>query len=419
MELLLRFGAQVNCSCSSGYIPLHEACRNGTMALCSMLLQAGAKLSSRNIYGIQPLFTAAQNGHCQVVRLLARRGADINAQALDGASPLFEASKNGHVSVVEMLLSLKADANRGTKSGLLPLHVAVQNNHREVMSLLIPVTSRVRVCHSGISPLHIAAEWDHDDLLEQLIEAGFDVNALLSEERSRTYTDHRSTALYFSVSNGNLFAAEALLAAGADPELDVFRPLLVAVRMGWVDMVALLLRCGADVHAQVPGQYSAFPPALHLGLESPPTLKLLLDHGCDATACFNCCYGSKTHPPPPPRRRPLEELQFSDPAPGRAVQFCEAISCPSFCHLTGPVVSVLLDYVGHVQLCSRLLEVLPLSNLWPVIKLKFYSPHPLMQLCRLLIRRLLGLQRLRLLHTLPLPVRLIRFLQYDVHCELY
>ena len=41
-------------------------------------------------------------------------------------------------------------------------------------------------------------------------------------------------------------------------------------------------------------------------------------------------------------------------------------------------------------------------------------PHPLMQLCRLRIRKILGAKRMKTLNALPLPNRLLRFLWYDV-----
>ncbi|XP_045898515.1 ankyrin repeat and SOCS box protein 2-like, partial [Micropterus dolomieu] len=418
VELLLRFGAKVN-RCTQGGSALHEACRHGQVDICRVLLEAGANIHSKNIYGIQPLFTAAQHGLCDILQLLAEKGADINGEARDGASPLYEACKNGHVAAVEVLLSLKADANRSMKSGLLPLHVAVQNNHTRIVSLLIPVTSKVRVQHSGISPLHIAAENNRDDILELLIESGFNVNAKLSEERSRMYEDRRSTVLYFSVSNGNLEASEMLLEAGADPNLDVFNPLLIGVRLGWMDMATLLLKYGANVNAQISTQPSSFPSAILLNMESLPMLKLLLDNGCDARACFDCPYGQKPHPAVEPLRRPIEELQVNRDAPLQSsIQFCEAVSRSSLCRVSGPIISVLLDYVSHVRLCSRLLEVLESRSDWAPIILKALPPHPLMQLCRLKIRHLVGVRRLKLLPSLPLPVRLIRFLLHDVHCSL-
>lgn len=365
-------------------------------------------------------------------------GADINGQAGDGASPLFEACKNGHDSVVQELLSLEADANRATKSGLLPLHVAVQNGHTRsepkdlpsldfshhstnnslsitknnttpqsdrfllfsrIVLMLIPVTSRVSVQRSGISPLHIAAERNKDEILELLIQYGFDVNAKLSQHHYVMYKDRRSTALYFSVYNGNLEASEMLLKAGANPNVDVFNPLLIAVCHGWLDMAELLLRYGADVNTQISTPPSSFPSVVLLNMESLPMLKLLLDNGCNARPCFDCLYGQKRHPPITSSRWPVDEMQVSGNMPPQCCiqvsleisstnpclcvcvcvrqivssilfQFCEAVSSVSLHHLSGLIISMLLDYVGHVHLCSRLTEILESRSDWALIKLK-------------------------------------------------
>ncbi|KAM8831705.1 ankyrin repeat and SOCS box protein 2-like isoform 2-T4 [Spinachia spinachia] len=315
VELLLRSGAHVNCCSLQGTSALHEACRHGRLKLCRLLLEAGGDLHIKNIYGIQSFFIAAQHGHADIIKLLAGEGADINEQAGDGASPLFEACKNGHVSGVNALLVLKADTNRPMKSGFLPLHVAVQNKHSRIVSLLIPVTSRVRIHHSGISPLHIAAENNSDDLMELLIKSGFNVNTKLSDDRSKMYKDRRSTPLYFSVYNGNLQATKMLLEARADPNLDVFNALLIAVQLGRMDMAGLLLKYGANVNAQMSPQLSWFPSALLLKIESLPMFKLLLDNGCDARPCFNCPYGQKSHPAVSPALRPIEEMRHSREAP--------------------------------------------------------------------------------------------------------
>ncbi|XP_032364340.1 ankyrin repeat and SOCS box protein 2 [Etheostoma spectabile] len=416
VDLLLQFGAQVNRCTVQGETCLHVACRHGQLELCRKLLEAGADLNRKNIYGIQPIFTAAQHGHADIIRLLASKGADINGQAADGATPLFEASKIGHVSAVDALLSLNADTNRSMKSGLLPLHAAVQNNHIRIVALLIPLTSMVRVRRCGISPLHVAAEHNRDEILALLVRSGFDVNSRLSDDRASMFQDRRSTALYFSVFNGNLEAAAMLLAAGADPDLDVFNPLLIAVRMCWMEMAALLLSYGANANAQIATEPCAFPAAILLRMESLPMLKLLLDHGCDAAPCFDCPHGEKTHPPVAPAHRAIEEMRDSRVAPPqRRIQFCEAVSS---CRSAGPIISLLLDYVGHVRLCSRLLDVLERRSDWKPIRLKALPPHPLMQLCRLKIRRLVGVRKFKLLQTLPLPVPLVRFLHYDVHCSL-
>lgn len=44
------------------------------------------------------------------------------------------------------------------------------------------------------------------------------------------------------------------------------------------------------------------------------------------------------------------------------------ISAPSICRWAGPIIDILLDYVGHVTLCSRLMEHLNSYSDWSVIK---------------------------------------------------
>ncbi|KAJ3607172.1 hypothetical protein NHX12_026685 [Muraenolepis orangiensis] len=413
VELLLRSGASVNHLNDQGATAFQEATRHDHLKICEMLLRAGANLCTTNLYGVQPIFTAAQSGSVNVLNFLLSKDVNVNKQARDGATPLYEACKNGYIAAVETLLSHHADANVPTKSGLLPLHAATRKSHVQIVSMLLPLTRKDGVASSGLSPLHLAAEQNRDDLLELLIGAGYDVNSQLSQDRCQLYEDRRTTALYFSVDNNNLEACEMLLEAGADPNLDFFNPLLMAIRKGAVELVALLLRYGANVNAQISTHRLSFPSAIQLGMDYIPLLKLLLDHGCHARGCFHCDYGSKTHPHFDPLWQ-RQELRYRTPSPtAHCVQFCEALSCYSTC-TPGPIISLLLDYVGHVKLCSRLLELLDGCCDETLIRSKAVPPRPLMQLCRLRIREILGAEQLNSLDTLPIPPRLQRFLWYRV-----
>lgn len=48
-------------------------------------------------------------------------------------------------------------------------------------------------------------------------------------------------------------------------------------------------------------------------------------------------------------------------------QFCEVITLSWLRHLSGKVVRVMLDYVDHVNVCSKLQGVLQEQKLWPEI----------------------------------------------------
>lgn len=414
VRILVRYHADTNHRCNRGWTALHESVSRNDLEVMEILVAGGAKVEAKNAYGITPLFVAAQSGQLEALRFLAKHGADINTQASDSASALYEACKNEHEEVVEFLLSQGADANRANKDGLLPLHVAAKKGNYRIVQLLLPVTSRTRVRRSGISPLHLAAERNHDAVLEALLGARFDVNAPLAPERARLYEDRRTSALYFAVVNNNVYATELLLLAGADPNRDVIRPLLVAIRHGCLRTMRLLLDHGADINASIATHPTAFPATIMFAMKCLSLLKFLMDLGCDGEPCFSCLYGSGPHPPAPPRANRFNDARApaDDKAPC-AVQFCEVLSAPEVSRWAGPIIDVLLDYVGNVQLCSRLKEHIDSFEDWAVIREKAEPPRPLAHLCRLQVRKALGKYRLGLLDSLPLPGRLIRYLKYE------
>lgn len=50
-----------------------------------------------------------------------------------------------------------------------------------------------------------------------------------------------------------------------------------------------------------------------------------------------------------------------------SLQFCEFMSLCCIMHLSGSVVRILLDYVGHVHICSKLRLILEKQKEWPEI----------------------------------------------------
>nr|XP_046164901.1 ankyrin repeat and SOCS box protein 2-like isoform X3 [Oncorhynchus gorbuscha] len=417
VQCLLQAGADPDISCKNKETPLYKACERENVEIVSLILSFGATVNQRCNRGWTALHEAVCRDNMEIC-------ADINMQTCDGATALYEASKDGHREIVELLLSHNTDANKPTKTGLLPLHIAAQYGHHEIVSLLVPVTSRARVRHSGISPLHLAAEHNRDMVTAILLKTGADVNATLSHNRSMRYSDHRTTPLYFAIANGSSKTVEMLLKAGANLSLDPVNPLLAAVRHGCARIVSLLLEHGADINTSIPACPTTFPGAIVLCLNNLPLLKCLLDKGCDAQACFRCAYGCGPHPAQDSMSsigvdiskctNDMSLLTCTEPAVSK-VQFCELISSPSMCNWEGPVIDLLLDYVGNVQLCARLTEVLGGRREWPSIKAKSLSSRPLMHLCRLRIREQVGVSRLRSLDRLPLPDRLLQYLSLPRH----
>ncbi|XP_041070144.1 ankyrin repeat and SOCS box protein 2 [Carcharodon carcharias] len=409
VKLLIQYRADVNHRCNRGWTALHEAAVRNDLDIIEALCKAGAKIEASNIYGITPLFVAAQSGQLEAMRFLTKCGANISTQASDNASALYEASKNEHEDVVAFLLSQNADANKGNKDGWLPLHIAAARGNMEIVQMLIPVTSKVRVRRSGISPLHLAAQHNRNDVVEELIEAGYNIHALLSPERSRLFEDKRTSVLYFAVYNNNIETTERLLKAGANPNVDLINPILISIRHGSIKNIQLLIDHGANINAYIPTHPTSFPATIMFSMKYLSLLKLIMDFGGDGESCFKCEYGNRQHPEQVQRR---DDIGLRDKKP-RPVQFCEMVSTPGIYRWAGPIIDVLLDYVGNVNLCSKLKEHLDSYEEWANIKAKSEPPRPLIHLCRIKVRKLLGHQRLKLIEVLPLPGRLKRYLEYN------
>lgn len=58
------------------------------------------------------------------------------------------------------------------------------------------------------------------------------------------------------------------------------------------------------------------------------------------------------------------------------IQFCDVVSTDTYSHWAGPIIDVLLDYVGDVKLCSRLVEHLDSYSDWAGIKEKASTAQP-------------------------------------------
>ncbi|TDH14463.1 hypothetical protein EPR50_G00045250 [Perca flavescens] len=415
MKLLLLQGSRVNQEGCHGRRPLHEASRLGKAALVNLLLEAGAQLDPRSHYGLTPLALAAQAGHLEVVETLLMRGADVLSRAQDEASILYEACSSGDPALIGQLLEYGADANVAKHTGHLPIHRAAHRGHLQSLKLLIPVTSKGEVNNSGMSPLHSAAAGGHTLGIKTLLDAGYDPNYMLEPWVRRNYDDGRKSALFFAVLNNDVPSAKLLLEAGAMTNQDPIKCLQIALRLGNYELIDLLLRFGANVNYYCKINTTHFPSALQYALKDQVVFRMLCNYGYDVGRCFECPYGNGSHVP--------EDFEGWSDTVIKDNTFCEVISVSWLKHLAGQLVRIMLDYVDHVTLCSKLKAAVMEQQQWPDICRLQENARCLQHLCRLQIRRCLGRLRLRspvFMSFLPLPGRLkdyILYREYDLYSQ--
>ncbi|CAL8338382.1 unnamed protein product [Merluccius merluccius] len=413
VDVLLSGGCSVNKRGVYGRTAMHEAAQQGSLPLLLRLLRAGGQVDPRSNYDLTPLALATLAGHTDLVSTLLEKGACVFSQAKDGASILYEACASGMPSIIRQLLEHGADANVTKLTGHLPLHRAAHRGHLEAVELLIPCTSLVCVQDSGMSPLHAAAAGGHTLCIQALLDAGYNPNFMLHQCVRRNYDDERRSALSFAVSNGDMASVRLLLTAGARTNQDPVSCLQVALRLGNYELIHLLLQSGAKVNYYSKVNTTHFPSALQYALRDPVLLRMLCNYGYDVERCFDCRYGDASHVP--------DDYEGWTDTVIKDTMFCEVITISWFRHLTGHVVRILLDYVDHVTLCSQIKSALRGQDQWAEICHIQESARSLQHLCRLAIRRYLGLRRLRapvFISFLPLPQRLKDYILFKEH-DLY
>jgi ankyrin repeat protein len=258
--LLLSRGADPNVRGWRGQTPLHLAivyegtsnCRTGAVWL---LLKHGADPNTRDEHGKTPLHYAAEHCMPDLVELLLKHGADPNARDAEGRTPLYlvferAAGDRWERVMAELtaaaLLRHGADPNARDSEGRTPLHYAAARGslYLEAAEVLVrhgtDVNARDRL---GRTPLHYAKD---GGTVEYLIRRGADPNVRDAEGK---------TPLHHAVASGRLWAAKALVEAGAEVDEDLaaalrLTPLHLAALRGSAEEVERLLSRGADPNAR-------------------------------------------------------------------------------------------------------------------------------------------------------------------------
>lgn len=285
-QLLARAPALRDAPDDNGATPLHASASGGHAAVIAALLDAGADLSARDTYGETALSRAARAGSLESIPLFhARFGGDLLGPAARSGEPksghggtagwtaLHHAAAAGRRDACVLLLDLAPalleqvdDLQRSA------LHAAASSGQAEIVALLAQHGALPSAqADDGLQALHLAAANGHADVCRWLVDKGEvdcnvpgpkEVTALLlalTGKRARAEREERALIV------------RTLLALGADPNrgrLDGETALHLAVRANDVDLVDVLLKAKADVHARDDGEQTALETALAMERET-------------------------------------------------------------------------------------------------------------------------------------------------------
>jgi ankyrin repeat protein len=131
---------------SSGKTPLHHAVHiysEDAAACVELLLKQGADAECTDAVGFRPLHLAADQipvtDAATIIRLLVAANADVNAQTAGGQTPLhcaLEYSKNDRRPVIQALLDAQPDIDIADCNGDTPLSLAEKRMHNRCGTLM-------------------------------------------------------------------------------------------------------------------------------------------------------------------------------------------------------------------------------------------------------------------------------------------
>jgi ankyrin repeat protein len=170
IEVLLRYGADVNACCSTGKSPIIRAVRAPSPVGIVPLLNAGAKfdwktkqkftaltmgayyqdgvdyltpfldrganIEESDSYGMTPLACTTEYDHSKSAAVLLRYGANINTRCNDGWTPLLRAINSNSHRVLQLFLDNGADYLISSFKDETVLHFAARRGDLETMGLL-------------------------------------------------------------------------------------------------------------------------------------------------------------------------------------------------------------------------------------------------------------------------------------------
>ncbi|KAK3537773.1 hypothetical protein QTP70_017839 [Hemibagrus guttatus] len=388
---------------------LHEAAYYGQAACVKALL----KVDKRTLQEQTALLIAANGKHLECVKCLLEAGADPDISNKNKETPLYKACENESIEIVRMILAFGGSVNQRCHRGWTALHEAVRRGNTQLCEALLQARAAIDATNAyGITALIEAARHGSTEIVNYLISKGANVNLQSCEG---------TTALSEACKHGHRDTVDLLLRHHADANKGSqtrFLPLHIAAQHGHEDIVSLL----QPVTSRAKIRQSGITP-LHLAAEfnQENVVKFLIKSGCDVNTRMSHDRSSMFHDHRSTAlycavtagNAGVVELLLKAGAnpnldPLSPLLFCEWISSVS--HMAAPLITLLLDYVGNVQLCYKLIEQLKSTKEWIAIKEKASSPRPLMHLCRLKVREQVGAQRLTFLNTLPIPGRLLHYL---------
>lgn len=161
--------------------PLHHAAISHQTLLIDILVQWGAEVNCSSLYGDSPLHWACSEGHLPSIRSMLLYGADVSLKNKSGNTPLHLLAREGHTEVVEKLADFfRPVVDEKNIFDLPAAFLGAENSHWGTVEALVRhASASVNARSDSQSLLHMAVEFPtNKQLVDLLLHKGAEVNVL-------------------------------------------------------------------------------------------------------------------------------------------------------------------------------------------------------------------------------------------------
>lgn len=142
VEMLLRYGADVNARMNNGQTPLFVASYFGDVRSMKMLIEHGAEVNVKDHLGNTPLHKAAEGDSPEAVKLLLKHGAELHAVDSERNTPLHVAGYMGSEGAVWALVRSGARIDLRNSDEMTPPEEAYDQDHNRIRKIMLRYGSR-------------------------------------------------------------------------------------------------------------------------------------------------------------------------------------------------------------------------------------------------------------------------------------
>jgi ankyrin repeat protein len=261
---------------------LHLASYNGSLDIVDALLAHGANAGAKNNFGDTPILMASCSGHLAiVVRLLMAVARPTDGEAASSASPTSLSEEELRSNLLSLVPNARkllwTELSYASEEGMNCFLHACQGGHPQLIRFLLDLASQIS--QSIVSSDNEQSSVGSGD---KPADATYSVHDFVNLRNQSG-----SSALHFAISACDDDIINLLLSFDIDPNAeteDGYCPLLLAIQEGSSNVVAALLKHGADPNARDSWTQNS---ALHAAIECNrvDVVEMLLQtHKCDVKA---------------------------------------------------------------------------------------------------------------------------------------